>query len=331
MVQKLRLEQYPDAGALSLRSDLTLLPYNPKVVILLATRNGAEYLQEQLDSYRAQTYSNWELLVSDDGSTDATLAIIGSFARTVPQRVVVLPGPQKGFWQNFVSLVRSDMIEGDLFAFSDQDDIWFAEKLSKAVQWFEGHPGQSALYFTRTALIAADGTPIGLSPLFTRPPTFGNALVQNIGGGNTMVFNRSAHRALRATPEDAVLVSHDWWAYQVVTGTGGLAYYDRWPSLKYRQHGQNLVGANIGWRARFVRLSAFAGGRVIQWNDVNWALLKRMRKMLTSDNSVMLERYSGVRGASLPRRLWLLWRSGVYRQGLIENIGLFVGALFGRL
>lgn len=305
--------------------------YNSKVVILLATRNGADYLREQLDSYRAQTYGNWELLVSDDGSTDATVAMIEAFAKTISQRVVIMPGPQKGFWQNFVSLVRSDAIDGDLFAFSDQDDVWFAEKLAKAVQWFEGGPEQPALYFTRTELITGDGAPIGFSPLFTRPPAFGNALVQNIGGGNTMVFNRAAHHALRATPEDAALVSHDWWAYQVVTGIGGIAHYDPWPSLKYRQHGQNLVGANIGWRARLVRLSAFAGGRVVKWNDVNLAMLRRMRTMLTSDNAVMLERYTQVRSASWPKRLWLVRQSGVYRQGLVENVGLFAGALLGRL
>lgn len=108
----------------------------PKVVILLATRNGAEFLQSQLDSFRVQTYAHWELLVSDDGSTDATIEIVNRFAGSVPQRVVIVPGPQKGFWQNFVALVRSESLDGDLFAYSDQDDIWFPEKLAKAVNWF---------------------------------------------------------------------------------------------------------------------------------------------------------------------------------------------------
>ncbi len=70
---------------------------SPKVVILLATRNGAAFIQEQLDSYRTQTYRNWELLVSDDGSTDDTIKIIEEFAKQVPQRVVVRRGPQIGF------------------------------------------------------------------------------------------------------------------------------------------------------------------------------------------------------------------------------------------
>lgn len=309
-----------------------MLSHPPKVVILLATRNGAEFLQAQLESFRAQTYGNWELLVSDDGSSDDTVGIIERFASNVAQRVVIVPGPQRGFWQNFVALVRSDAIVGDLFAYSDQDDIWFAEKLAKAVDWFAQRAAPSpALYFTRTELMHGDGTPAGFAPLFVRPPTFRNALVQNIGGGNTMVFNRSAREALLATPVNAELVSHDWWTYQVVTGIGGDAFYDSWPSLKYRQHGQNIVGANIGWNARMVRLTAFANGRVVSWNEVNLRVLDRMRDALTPENASVVDLYARARRAAWPMRLWLIWKSGVYRQSVIENIGLSVGALFGKI
>ncbi|MGY4429479.1 glycosyltransferase involved in cell wall biosynthesis [Bradyrhizobium sp. F1.13.1] len=305
---------------------------SPKVVILLATRNGAAFIQEQLESYQGQTYRNWELLVSDDGSTDDTIKIIEEFAKQVPQRVVVREGPQIGFWQNFVSLVRSDAIDGELFAYSDQDDVWFPEKLAKAVSWFEARPtDQPALYFTRTELIEEDGTPIGFSPLFLREPNFRNALVQNIGGGNTMVFNRAARLALRATPADVALVSHDWWTYQVVTGIGGSAHYDAWPSLKYRQHVENLVGANIGLRARLVRSFAFLGGRFSMWNDVNLNMLGSMQNLLTPQNALVFAQYTQARSVAWPKRLWLLWKSGVYRQSLLENLALFVGTLFGRL
>lgn len=305
---------------------------SPKVVILLATRNGAAFIQEQLESYQGQTYRNWELQVSDDGSTDDTIKIIEEFAKQVPQRVVVRQGPQIGFWQNFVSLVRSDDIEGDLFAYSDQDDIWFPEKLAKAVSWFEASPtDESALYFTRTELIEEGGTSIGFSPLFARLPTFQNALVQNIGGGNTMVFNQAARLALRATPADVALVSHDWWTYQVVTGIGGSAHYDPWPSLKYRQHVENLVGANIGLRARLVRSFAFLGGRFAMWNDVNLDMLGSMQNLLTPHNALVFAQFTQARSVAWPKRLWLLWKSGVYRQSLLENLALFVGTLFGRL
>ncbi len=311
-------------------------PSPPRVVILLATWNGAGFLAEQLQSFRTQTHAGWQLLVSDDGSSDGTIALLEDFAARVPQRVEILRGPGKSFWQNFVALVRSTRLDAEfdaeLIAYSDQDDVWKDEKLGKAVAWFSAVPrGKPALYFTRTELIEQDGTPIGLSPLFTRAPRFENAMVQNIGGGNTMVFNRAALAVLRTTPADAAIVSHDWWTYQVIAGVGGIAHYDAWPSLKYRQHPQNIVGANAGPRARLVRLRAFARGRVKSWNDVNTATLFRLRGMLTPRNARVLELFMQARRAPLPSRIPLLWRSGVYRQSPLESLGLFIAVLFGRL
>jgi hypothetical protein len=75
----------------------------------------------------------------------------------------------------------------------------------------------------------------------------------------------------------------------------------------------------------------FANGRVVMWNDVNLKALGRMRAMLTPPNAVALDRFAHARHVSWPKRLWLVRASGVYRQSIVENVGLFVGALFGRL
>src|ERR1700681_3149613 len=162
---------------------------NNKVVILLGTHNGAEFLPEQLQSYCDQSHSNWELLVSDDGSTDRTIELIHAFAKRVPQKVTLRHGPRQEFWKNFISMVWLNNIDGDFFAYSDQDDIWSAQKLARALDWLATIPkDRPALYFTRTSLIGRDGKLLGFSPLFVRSSSFQNALVQNIGGGNTMVF-----------------------------------------------------------------------------------------------------------------------------------------------
>jgi len=150
-----------------------------KIVILLATFNGAQHIREQLASYASQSYQNWELVVSDDGSIDRTAEIVEEFSQTVRQKVLIVKGPQSGFWLNFLSLVKhTEESKGDLFAFSDQDDIWLPEKLERAAEWFAEAPSDSpSLYFTRTALIDEHGMPLGLSPLFQRAPSFQNALV----------------------------------------------------------------------------------------------------------------------------------------------------------
>ena len=302
-----------------------------KVVILLATLNGGSFLREQLASYSAQTHSDWELVVSDDGSADDTIAIARSFAESILQPVTILQGPAKGHCLNFLSMIRSAPAEGDYFAFSDQDDVWMEEKLARAIAWLQSVPAdRPALYFSRTMLISEDGQFLGFSPLFVRPPAFRNALVQNIGGGNTMVLNKAAHRVL-AGAAHAKPVSHDWWTYQVITGVGGLAHYDLWPSLKYRQHGQNLIGSNAGWRAGLRRLRGFLRHRFSDWNEINLAALRAVNMPLTRENRLAFETFAEARQASSPRSLYLLWRSGVYRQNLFETVALYWGALLKRI
>src|SRR5260370_25475549 len=171
-----------------------------KIVILLGAFNGAEFLPEQLQSFCDQTYINWELLVSDDGSTDQTAAVIQAFAKRVPQKVTLRQGPGKRFWRNFLSMARLPDEEGDFFAYSDQDDIWLPGKLARAVDWFaEIPPDRPSLYFTRTILIDRHGKLLGYSPLFERAPSFQNALVQNIGAGYTLGFNLAPKSLLAAT------------------------------------------------------------------------------------------------------------------------------------
>jgi glycosyltransferase involved in cell wall biosynthesis len=301
-----------------------------KVVILLATFNGADYIAEQLASFAAQSYEDWELLVSDDGSSDRTVEIIREFAEGRPQRIRLVEGPRQGFWRNFLFLTRlAAESAGDLFAFSDQDDIWLPTKIQRAVDWFANEPSDvPRLYFTRTQLIGEHAESLGWSPLFKRKPSFQNALVQNIGGGNTMVLNRTAGSLLSATPRNVSLVAHDWWTYQMVTGAGGLAFYDPRPSVSYRQHGGNLIGSNRGLRQRLNRLFAFTNSRVVQWNDTNINALNNMRDLLSAKNLDALDLFCQARTAALPRKLYLLWRSGVYRQNVVETVGVYIGSIF---
>lgn len=100
----------------------------PSVSVALATFNGERYLQEQLESLAGQTQLPDELVVSDDGSTDSTLAILGEFARRAPFPVDIAVNPVRlGYTRNFVATARR--CRGEMLFFCDQDDIWMTEKL----------------------------------------------------------------------------------------------------------------------------------------------------------------------------------------------------------
>ncbi|WP_397377855.1 glycosyltransferase family 2 protein [Pseudomonas sp.] len=304
-----------------------------RVAILLCTYHGQHYLAEQLDSFAAQTHENWEVWASDDGSKDDTHSILENYkSRWDAGRLSIHFGPAEGFAANFLSLTCNARIDADFYAYSDQDDVWEADKLARAVNWLESVPVDiPALYCSRTRLVDADNNEIGVSPLFSKTPGFANALMQNIGGGNTMVFNKAARELLREAGENKSVITHDWWAYMVVTGCGGRVFYDSKPTLRYRQHGGNLVGTNANWAARLKRIRMLFQGRFKHWNDCNISALLTLEHRLTPENREILQRFADARGMSLIPRLLHLKRSGIYRQTLLGNIGLIAAAIFGKI
>ncbi|GAA5180668.1 glycosyltransferase family 2 protein [Niveibacterium umoris] len=309
-------------------------PVEPSVAILMATFNGAAYIDQQLASIAAQSYGGWTLWVSDDGSSDDTLLRLRSFAGVrADGQVVVRQGPAAGVVANFLSLLQLAEIDAAYYAYADQDDVWHADKLARALAWLDQQdPEVPALYCSRTVLVDADDRVIGESPRFGRAPTFANALVQNIAGGNTMVFNRAARRLLSLTDNEAAPVLHDWWVYLVVSACKGTVFFDPKPTLRYRQHGANLIGSNVGWRARLTRISKALGGRTTQWNDRNIAALAPLRGSMSESALATLDKFERARrAAGVLRRLAGLRRSAVYRQSIWGDLSLWIAAALGRL
>jgi len=146
-----------------------------------------------------------------------------------------------------------------------------------------------------------------------------------------MVFNNAARALLREAGEDTPVITHDWWAYMVVTGCGGQVFYDTEPTLRYRQHNGNLVGMNATWPARFKRIRMLFQGRFRMWNDSNIAALRAISHRLAPKNREILERFATARQVSLIPRLIHLKRSGIYRQTLFGNLGLIAAAIFGKI
>jgi glycosyltransferase involved in cell wall biosynthesis len=305
---------------------------NPKIAILLCTKDGAAFLSEQLQSFADQTHKNWILFASDDGSLDETHDLLARFAEQYDRHVAIREGPRQGARANFLSLALDPTIEADYFAYSDQDDIWYAYKFERALEWLATIPDNvPALYCGRTELIRIDGQSCGLSPLFVSPPSFRNALVQNIAGGNTMIFNRAAKKLLESA-EALDVAAHDWWTYQVISAVGGAVRYDPQPTIKYRQHPSNLVGSNLGWKARMARVRMMTKGRFIHWNEANISALRRISSsLMRSDNRMIVEEFAKARSGRILNRLYYFWKSGVYRQTFLGNLGLLAAVLLKRI
>lgn len=304
----------------------------PSIAVLVATYNGADHLREQLESYCSQTLLPATLLVSDDGSTDATWQILEQFSQQHPELdVQLLQGPCQGVAQNFLHLLRHVPDHIDMVSLSDQDDIWFPEKLERGAMMLTGQAG-IGLYCGRTLEWDAERDQRRPSRLRQQAAGFRHAMVQNIAGGNTMILNRAALDLVQAASRDVgEIVIHDWWIYQIITAAGGHIIYDEAPMMLYRQHPQNLIGANRGAMAKFRRLNHMLAGRYRQWGTLNVRALKASEHRMTSENARLLQAFAIGRNGSVWARLGMIRKNGFYRQGWAGQASLYLAALLRRL
>lgn len=277
-----------------------------RIRILLATYNGAAYLRAQLDSYLTQDHGDWGLWASDDHSTDGSWEILQAFQAAHPDREIVLRrGPRRGAAANFLSLLtHPDLPQGPV-ALSDQDDVWMPHRLSLGLSGLDrAHATVSAAHTVETD---ADLAPIRRTARRLPPPSFRNALVQNVLAGNTLTLNPAALAALRQGGAPDVPF-HDWWIYLRMTAIGAKILVRRPPVLWYRQHQRNALGAHRGLIAGATRLGALAGGRYRSWVRQNLTALTARPEGLLPPHRVAAERL-----LNDPVRLRALRESGAKR------------------
>lgn len=208
------------------------------ISICLATYNGSQYIKEQIASVLPQLAPDDEMIISDDGSTDDTLALVLSFS---DDRIIVEKGPCRGSAPlNFENALR--YAKGDYIFFCDQDDVWLPEKIAagvKALKRIEAD-GIPSLYFCNTNLVDAEGHFIQKGLNDTLKLTKGNSLIESFGAGCTMCFNKPLHHLLLSHLTEGK-VYHDRWAYLTAMFLGRVVY-DPTAYINYRQHGNNTVG-----------------------------------------------------------------------------------------
>ncbi|ORM57377.1 glycosyl transferase family 2 [Pantoea rodasii] len=304
------------------------------ISILMGTYNGEKYIEQQLQSIADQTYKNWKLIVSDDGSTDQTCELIEKFAQQYPDnKVILLTGPGKGFAANFFSLLNRKDIDSEFYAFCDQDDIWIEDKLEVAVNQLTSELdslNKYRLYGSRTKLIDSNENSIGFSPCFLKAFHFKNALLQSYAGGNTMVFNRELKSIFETLPADLKIVSHDWIMYIVCSAMNGTVIYDQQPYILYRQHDQNLVGSNTGMMSKVTRFNRLFAGEFKSWSKTNSMALECIKHKMPTENKLDYERFNAL-NSGLTNRVANFIIGGFYRQNFIETCAFFIMNVFRKL
>ena len=299
----------------------------------MASYNGARFIRPQLESIGRQSATNWRLLVSDDGSTDETRQIVGDFARCYePGQVELIDGPRQGATRNFLHLTRRADPDGWL-AYSDQDDAWLPDRLARGIAFLSGQRGP-AIYAARTTICDENLIPITPAPAFPGPFTFRNALIQACLPGNTILMNSAALRLLQAgapAADAANVVSHDWWAYQLLSAAGAAIKRDTAQVLLYRQHPDNVMGRNDTTRAKAARVSMLFDGSFAGWLARNQQALEPVAGLMLPENRALLQGFGQVILASGPKALRDMRAMGLYRQTRMGTAAVLAAALAGRL
>ncbi len=233
-----------------------------QVLVLMATYNGGPWLSEQIESILNQTGVAVKILISDDGSTDDTPAILAGFQGDSRIQVVSTGRRHGSAARNFFYLLtQSTLHECTHVALADQDDIWHPEKLARAIEVMQKR-GVAAVSTNVTAF-----WPDGREQLVRKDQQPGkwNHFFESAGPGCSYVLECNvAHTLASALGQYPTLADridfHDWLIYEWVRARGHGWLVDSWPSLRYRQHDHNVFGAHAGWRKRLQRWRLLRSG-----------------------------------------------------------------------
>lgn len=238
-------------------------PYLPKIAVCLAAYNGIRYLPEQLNSTLAQTDVAVTIFVSVDASKDGTERWFDALMQN-DNRVFVLPHGEQfgGAAKNFFRLLRDvDFSDFDYVSFADQDDIWRQDKLIRHIELLRQHQADGV-----SSNVMAFW-PNGTQKLIVKsqPQKQFDYLFESAGPGCTFLMTPWLVNKVREqlTDKNSLakdIVLHDWLTYAICRAHGHRWVIDSNPSVKYRQHENNVIGANAGWKAKWVRLQKLRQG-----------------------------------------------------------------------
>lgn len=214
-----------------------------EILIMMATYNGEKYIREQLESIFAQTYTNFDLLISDDGSNDNTINIIHDYQSKYGNIILISNTQVHGALHNFSNLIKySKQIQKyNYYMFSDQDDVWKKEKVDyslKEISKFKTN--KPILLYTSKQYV--DQKLINMNWNIPNENIIDLSLLfQNRTFGCTYIFNNSLYDKLEWNISPSFINYDHYVAIQAFLF--GSIYFYNYKTILYRQHGDNVSGA----------------------------------------------------------------------------------------
>lgn len=301
--------------------------------ILLATYNGGPYLREQLDSLFKQTYTGFRLIVRDDGSEDSTKEILREYLERYLDKVELIlderpTGSARG---NFFRLL--EFSNADYTMFCDQDDVWLPDKISRTLDAMcnaEEEYGDiplavhTDLSVTDNDMHMIDASLFHMQRLNGAYNTLNRLIAQNNTTGCTMMINKKLRETVR---QGEHMLMHDWWIGITAAAFGRIEFLPE-PTVLYRQHDENEVGAKDVMSTAYIRgkLGDREGIRKLIADTYVQAdsFLTTYEDMLDDGQKKMLREYINLHYYNMGKRFHAMQKYKFFKSGLIRKMGQIV-------
>lgn len=300
-----------------------------KTDILLATYNSGEYVRELVSSILSQTYSDFSLIIRDDGSTDNTFDIISNFNDS---RITIIPDrtPSGSAAANFYTLLGFS--DADYIMFADADDFWLPDKVMLTLERMlenEACYGKecpllvhSDAYITDSRLNITSTSLFRYEKIDPSRTALNQLIGQNIVTGCTMMINRALHCQVPAPPKNSVM--HDWWLALLACSFGHIDLINQ-PLMYYRQHGDNSVGAyNAGNIIQSARRFSDSDRYKVIYNSMFLqarCFLESFEDRLTADQLTLLKEYASLPEKNKLQKIRCIFRNKFFKNTFARNVG----------
>lgn len=302
------------------------------VIILMSTYNGVQFLKEQIESILNQTYSDFTLLIRDDGSSDDTCDVIRGYS---DHRIQLFKEKNLGPCGSFFSLIRKAP-DADYLFFSDQDDVWYPEKLECMLAEIKKYDDIPAMVFSDFSMIDETGAktqgsyyayagvslapgPVGLERILAHPFVFGCA----------SVINRKLAEYVQQPPDGIEM--HDCWISLTAAAIGKLVYIPQ-QTIAHRFHSSNATGrkdqASLRARMHYITdgFPKQAANSALRLHQAN-LLLECYGHQLLPEAAAMLTDLSASMAAGRFSTVKALRRHSIMRQRKINTLFFYMTVL----
>ena len=307
------------------------------VTIIMCTYNGEKYIREQLQSIADNTVTEWNILISDDQSTDNTIQIAREFQKQYPDKIQIkVNDTKKGAIINFLSSiyqVGAKMEKDDFIMLCDQDDIWNPDKIEKTIgdmnNLIKTYGNEMPLLVCTDVTVVDDEMKIihesfrKMNNYQIRHLDFAHLMMENKVQGCTTMINKSLAMMLDKLPHKATM--HDGWLALIASAFGHIAYTDE-QTMKYRQHIDNVQGS-IAYKDDVKnKFSNLGGQRQIVMNTTSQIgeFLDIYGEKIPEHIKNAAKAFATLSQQNFFTRRYNIIKYHMWKSGLMRNIGLMI-------